>query len=254
MARTTTNIGSSHADTARLKMRGRDVLDDIVGARSFSETFYFAVTGRMPDAAETRCFDACLTVLMDHGLTPSALVARLTDEAVPDDIQVPVAAGLLLVGNRHVGTMAGCGRLLVEGADSEDEPEVWAAQTVARLRAAGRRVPGFGHGHYRPTDPRAERLFAVAREAGCAGRHVDLVHVLGEAVDAAAGRHLTLNVTGAMAAVLCEIGFPVDAMRGVAVVGRAAGLVAHVHEEKENHVARALGEFADAEIAYEDPE
>jgi len=76
--RPVTRIGSAHARTDILTMRGRDTLSEIVGVRSFSETFFFIVTGRMPGAGETRCFDACLTVLMDHGLTPSALVARLS--------------------------------------------------------------------------------------------------------------------------------------------------------------------------------
>ena len=78
--------------------------------------------------------------------------------------------------------------------------------------------------------------------------------MLGEEIDRAAGRHLTLNVTGAMGAVLCGIGFPVAAMRGVAVVGRAAGLVAHINEEADNHVSGEVGRFVDEEIPYADPD
>ena len=250
----TTHIGSSHADTSRLRMRGKDTLADVVGQHSFSEAFYLIMTGRLPSAGEATCFDACLTVLMDHGITSSALVARLTADAVPDDIQVPVAAGLMLVGNRHVGTMAGAGRLLTEGMASELGPRPWAAETVARYRETRRRIPGFGHAHYRPEDPRASRLFEVAADAGCAGEFIALIKLLGEEIDRAAGRHLTLNVTGAMGAVLCEIGFPVAAMRGVAVVARAAGLVAHITEEADNHVAHEVGRFVDGEIPYADPD
>ncbi len=254
MAKATTRIGSSHSDTGALRMRGRDTLADIVGHRSFSETFFFMVTGRMPATAEAVCFDACMTILMDHGLTSSAVVARLTDDAVPDDIQVAVSAGLLLVGNRHVGTMAGAGKLLADGMEQDGDRRAWAAEAVARYRRDGRRIPGFGHAHYNPEDPRATRLFQVAHEAGCGGEYIALMKTLGEEIDLAAGRHLTLNVTGAMAAVLGEIGFPVDAMRGVAVVARAAGLVAHICEEKRNHLTRDILEFVDNEIAYEDPE
>lgn len=252
MARATTRIGSNHTDTKRLQIRGRDTLTEIAGRRTFSETFFLIVAGRLPDAAEAACFDACLTILMDHGLTSSAVVARLTHDAVPDDIQVPVAAGLLLVGNRHVGTMAGAGRLLAEGMAAGGDAHAWAAETVASFRADGRRIPGFGHAHYRPEDPRASRLFEVAEQQGCKGDHISLIHVLGEEIDKAAGRHLTLNVTGAMAAVLGEIGFPVEAMRGVAVVARAAGLVGHIYEEKSNHLTRDIVDFVETEIAYED--
>jgi citrate synthase len=247
-----TRIGSAHARTDILTMRGRDTLSEIVGGKTFTETFFFIVTGRMPDAGETRCFDACLTVLMDHGLTPSALVARLVEDSVPEDIQVPIAAGLLLVANRHVGTMSGAGRLLAEGAAYDGDATEWATGVVARFGEQKRRVPGFGHPHYFPEDPRASRLFAVAREAGCAGRHIELIHRLGDAIETSVGRRLTLNVTGAMAAVLSEIGFPVEAMRGVAVVGRAAGLVAHVYEEKQAGIARRLTALADEEFTPDD--
>jgi len=85
------------------------------------------------------------------------------------------------------------------------------------------------------------------------GNYIDLVQMLGEEIDKAAGRHLTLNVTGALGAVLNEIGFPVEVMRSVAVIGRAAGLVAHICEEKQNPVVPAVVDFING-IEYVDPE
>lgn len=251
--RPTTEIGSTHSQTDVLTIRGRDTLTEIVGTKTFTETFFFIVTGMMPSAGQRICFDACLNILMDHGLTPSALVARLTEDSVPEDMQVAISAGLLLVANRHVGTMSGCGRLLAEGAANGGDARAWAAKVVADHRAQKKRLPGFGHPHYFPDDPRAVRLFEVAREAGCAGRHMELIRLLEDEIEKSMGRHLTLNVTGAMAAVLCEIGFPVEAMRGVAVVGRAAGLVAHIVEEKQTGLARHLIDFADREVVVTAP-
>jgi len=249
----TTRIGSTHSQTDVLTIRGRDTLSEIVGKKTFTETFFFIVTGTMPDAGQVICFDACLTILMDHGLTPSALVARLTEDSVPEDMQVAISAGLLLVANRHVGTMSGAGRLLAQGAAAGGDGRAWAAKTVADHRAQKRRLPGFGHPHYFSDDPRATRLFEVAREAGCAGRHMALIRLLEEEIEKSMGKHLTLNVTGAMAAVLCDIGFPVEAMRGVAVVGRAAGLVAHIVEEKQTGLARHLIRYADEAVTVVPP-
>ena len=249
----TTQIGSTHSQTDVLTIRGRDTLSEIVGEKSFTETFFFIVTGKMPSPGQTICFDACLTILMDHGLTPSALVARLTEDSVPEDMQVAISAGLLLVVNRHVGTMSGAGRLLAEGAAGDGDRRTWAAKIVADHRAQKKRLPGFGHPHYFPEDPRAVRLFEVAGNAGCAGHYIELIKLLEQEIEKSMGRHLTLNVTGAMAAVLCEIGFPVEAMRGVAVVGRAAGLVAHIVEEKQTGLARHLIDFADQAVAVHPP-
>jgi citrate synthase len=247
-----TRIGSRHARTDVLTLRGHDTLEEIVGVRSFSETFFLTVTGRLPSEGETRCFDACLTVLMDHGITPGALVSRLVESQVPDDIQVPIAAGLLTVGNRHVGTMAGAGRLLAQVVDTDEDLAQWAKRVAEEHRAQKKRVPGFGHPHYDPVDPRAQRLFDVAAEAGCAGRGIEAIRALNDAVDAVMGRHLTLNVTGGMAAVLTDIRFPVEAMRGVAVVGRAAGLVGHIVEEKENGLSGAVIRYTDEEFSVDE--
>ncbi len=251
--RPTTRIGTPTSETTRFRMRGKDVLAEIVGHKSFAEAFYFIVAGREPTAGEARTLDACLIILMDHGLTPNALVARLVEDSMPGDIQVPVAAGLLMIGNKFVGTMAGAGQILHDCMAHDGDKRDWLAATVASYRDQKRFIPGFGHPYYKPEDPRAARLFEIARANGATGDYIALVEMLGEEIDKAAGRHLTLNVTGALGAVLNEIGFPVEVMRSVAVIGRAAGLVAHIYEEKRNPVVPAVTDFINA-IDYLDPE
>ena len=249
----TTRIGTPTSETTRFRMRGKDVLTEIVGEKSFSEAFYFIVSGREPSAGEVRILDACLIILMDHGITPNALVARLVEDSMPNDVQVPVAAGLLMIGNKFVGTMAGAGQILHDAMNQDGDKRQWLADTVASYRAQKRFLPGFGHPYYNPEDPRAARLFEIARANGAEGKYIDLVEILGEEIDKAAGRHLTLNVTGALGAVLNEIGYPVEVMRSVSVIGRAAGLVAHVYEEKRNPVVPAVVGFIN-DIDYVDPE
>jgi citrate synthase len=85
------------------------------------------------------------------------------------------------------------------------------------------------------------------------GGHIALLRTLGEAVDAAYGRHLTINATGAIAALLLEIGMPVPIMRGIAVVSRSAGLAGHLVEEQQTHAAREIWRLAEMHIPYEDP-
>ena len=253
MTKPTTRIGTPTSETTKFRMRGKDVLNEIVGHKSFSEAFYFIVSGREPSAGQVRILDACMIILMDHGITPNALVARLVEDSTPGDVQVPVAAGLLMVGNKFVGTMAGIGTILSDCMSQDGDKRQWLADTVASYRAQKRFIPGFGHPYYNPEDPRAARLFEIARINGAAGDYIELVQMLGEEIDKAAKRHLTLNVTGALGAVLNEIEFPVQVMRSVAVIGRAAGLVAHIHEEQQTPVVPAVVEFING-IEYVDPE
>jgi len=252
MAKVVTRVGTPTSRTDIMKMRGKDTLTEIVGKKTFAETFYFIVTGKEPTPTQVKVFDACLIILMDHGITPNALVARMVEEACPEDAQIPIAAGLLMVGNKYAGTMVGAAVMLAEGIKAPDQ-RAWAADYVAKARAAKRRIAGFGHPYYTPDDPRAARLFEIAAEAGVKGDYIKLLKMVSEEIDKQ-GKHLTLNVTGAMGALLSEIGFPVQVMRAVSVIGRAAGLVAHILEEKQtgNAVANSVIDHVN-NIEYEDP-
>lgn len=248
-----TRIGSPTSDVSRLVMRGRNVLTDVLGKMTFSEAFYFIVTGKDLERRKLPLMDACMIVLMDHGITPTAIVARLIADSLPGQAQIGIAAGTMMIGEKFVGTMTGMGSLLLEGVASGKEPRAWARETVENVAKAKKRLPGFGHPYYNPTDPRTLRLMEIAREHGVDGPHMALVHILGEEIDRVSGKHLTLNVTGALGALLCELGFPAPAMRGLAVVSRAAGLVAHTVEESGQPISPAFMDFA-GEIEYRDPE
>jgi citrate synthase len=244
-----TRTGTSTATTVRV--RGRDLVEELIGKHSFTEMLYFLTCDRMPDAVQVRLLDACLVTLMEHGLTPGAVIARLMADSVPEEPQVAIASGLLAIGSVYAGTTESCAALLLE---LEARIQGGTGDTVADLAReyaqAKRPVPGFGHGTHKPNDPRAVRLLQIAHEAGKAGRYVTLLETLGREVDAAFGRHITINATGAIAALLLEIGIPVAAMRAYSVVSRAGGLVGHLLEEQASHSGRAIWAAAKAAVPY----
>ena len=252
MERLNTHVGTHTSDTSRLVFRGRDTLAELVGHISFTEMIFLAASGRLPTPVQTRILDACLVILADHGITPSALVARLVAESVPEDIQVPIAAGLLMIGNKYVGTMVGAGLLFADGVKSGKSPDVWATETVADYTAKRKRFAGYGHPDYSPYDPRAVRLFEVAREAGVEGTYMRLALALEDAIEQKTGRRLVLNATGAIGALLSEIDFPVEAMRGVAVISRSAGLLAHALEERSSSSGARIVGLVQDNMTYED--
>jgi len=90
-------------------------------------------------------------------------------------------------------------------------------------------------------------------EGGATGESIELAKILAEEIKKARGKPLTLNVTGALGAVLNEVGFPVETMRAVAAVGRAAGLIGHIREEMENPIVPSVVEFIN-NIEYRDPD
>ncbi len=252
MAELRSDLGWSTPD--QVLVRGRDLAADVLGRRSFAWTTFLHLTGREPTAGQEAVFDALLVTLLEHGLTPSAMVARLTHLGAPEALQGAVAAGLLGLGDVFGGSAEAVSAMLREArADGGDDP---ADRGVASRRAARRPVPGIGHPVHDPVDPRAERLWALAAEHGLDGWYVQTMKQIGEAASRAIGRHLPVNATGAIGALACELDLPAGSERGLALIGRAAGLVGHVLEEQTTPIAREMWVRAEREVtqhALEEP-
>jgi citrate synthase len=250
------SMGTSTVDSVTVK--GKSLPNDLIGRKSFSEMLYFLVTGRMPGAGQTAALDACLVALMEHGWTPTSMIARLAHDSVPDQLQVAMAAGLLTVGPVFAGTMEGCAAILSEGLGQGltegAQAALWCDKIVADYSARKEVVPGFGHRIHKPFDPRTPAILDTARAAGVSGSAVQLLQELSRAMDRARGKPITLNATGAIAAVLLDIGIPQPAMRGIAVVSRAGGLLGHIVEEQRAGTAREIWRLTREGIPYTEPD
>jgi citrate synthase len=244
----TTSIGTHTAED--VFVRGRSLCHELIGKLTFTEMTYLQVTGRLPTPAQTTMVDACLVTLVEHGLTPSAIAARLVYSSAPEALQSAVAAGLLAVGSAFVGTVEGCAALLERIVDATDAPRE-AREVADEHRVTRRPVPGFGHPEHKPDDPRSIVLLGLAETQGVAGRHIVALRALAEAVDSAYGKHITVNATGAIAAILGDCGVPAEIMRGFAVLARCAGLVGHVHEEQHKPAMRAIWDAAERAVPYD---
>jgi citrate synthase len=247
--RQTTSIATSTADDVFI--RDASLCRELIGKLTFTEMIYFQVLGRRPSEAQTAILDACLVTLMEHGLTPSALATRLVYSSAEEAMQAAVAAGLLAVGSRFVGTTEGCGALIARVLAAGDDGAAEARRIAAEFKADKQPIPGFGHPFHKPDDPRSPVLIALARQRGVAGAHVAAVLTLSAAIDETYGKHITLNATGAIAAVLGDAGVPREILRGFALIARAAGLVGHVHEEQQKPAMRAIWEAAERAVAYD---
>jgi citrate synthase len=111
---------------------------------------------------------------------------------------------------------------------------------VTERRARGQRVPGLGHPVHRDVDPRTPRLYEIAAEEGLLGAHLRLLTAVAEAHEAQSGRHLPINGAGAAGAALADVGLPPTIIRGFVLIGRTAGLVAHLAEEARDPIGLPL--------------
>jgi citrate synthase len=228
-----------------ITIAGHDVAE-LMGTRTFTEAMLLGVDGRLPDAGRVRVVDAVLVSIMEHGITPSSLATRVVLDGAPESVSGAIAAGLLAVGSRFLGTIEDAAHLLsriVAGA-GEAGLEASAEAEVDRLQAAGQRIPGIGHNLHSTLDPRVPRLLALAFTEQVSGDHVAAFELLPDVVERRLGRRLIPNAAGAVGAVLADLGYRPEDIRGFALVARCAGLFAHVLDERRDPIAREIWQSA----------
>jgi citrate synthase len=213
--------------TDKIVVRGKDLPGEILGKVNLGDMAFLELTGKLPSETESRLFNAMVVTLVEHGITPSALAARLTYLGAPEAMQAAVAAGLSGLGSVFVGSMEGVARMLSENADVDQM----------------KRVPGLGHPIHKPVDPRSKRLFEIARETGHYGKYCRLMEEIAKA------RGITLNATGAIGALACELGLDWKIVKGLGVMARAVGLVGHILEETRDPMATEIWERVDEEAS-----
>ena len=236
-----TDIGWSSPDS--ITLFGRSLPDEILGHLSFGDMAFLELTRRVPTPNESRMFNAMLVTLVEHGLTPSTLVARLTYLGAPESLQGAVAAGLSGLGSVFVGSMEGSAKMLFEAMpDPAAAPDLdaVAATIVAHFAETKAIVPGIGHPFHKPIDPRTPRLIQIAEETGFNGPYVRLIQLVAAEAGRARKRDLPCNATGILGALCCEMRLDWRIARGLGVMARAVGLVGHILEESKNPIATDL--------------
>ena len=244
-------IGRSTTD--QISVRGHDLAADLIGKVSLGDVAFLELKGRLPNQHESVMFNALAVTLVEHGLTPSTIAARLTYYGAPEALQAAVAAGLLGMGDRFGGSIEQAARTLQEAPSTGDLRAV-ARQIVESHRASKQVVSGIGHPVHKPADPRAVRLFELAAEHGFSGRHVRLMELIADVATRAYGRDLPVNATGAIAAIASEMEFPWRVTRGLAVMARAIGLVAHLQEEMDEPMAAEIWSRVEEEATSSGPD
>ncbi|MFC5835471.1 citryl-CoA lyase [Nonomuraea insulae] len=206
-----------------IELRGRPV-QELIGRAGFAEVVWLLLRGETPGEREAALLEAALVAGVDHGPhAPSIAVARM---AITCGVGLnnAIATGVNLLGDVHGGAGEQCVELLQDVLASGD-----AAGTVRRWRARDKYLPGFGH-RFHTRDPRRDPLLALVDAAAAdgvvAGAHVRAAREVEELI-----APVPMNVDGATAVIYAELGFPAPLARGLFVLSRSVGILAHAWEE-----------------------
>ena len=237
----------------QIAMRGYPI-EELIGNVSFPDMVYLLLRGELPERSQAELLEAALVASVDHG--PQAPAIAISRMAVTCGLPVngAMASAINVLDDIHGGAGQQCMELYREiAAEAGDgDPAAAAAAVLRRRREAGEHyVPGFGH-RFHPVDPRTPRLFALLDAAGAAGVVSGRFTRIGRAIEAAlaAGRTrpVPMNIDGVTAVIYCELGFEPELGRGIFILARALGILAHAWEEKQQG-ARLKGPMP-RDIAY----
>jgi citryl-CoA lyase len=220
-------------------------LSDLMRHKDFVETIFLLLRGKLPNQEEAAMMNALFTAAIDHGVgVASTMSARLSASA-GNSLHASLAAGILSLGERHGLAIEGAARFFQEHAGDENIVAI-----LQKMKEQKKRVPGFGH-RLLTHDKRAELLFTLAKENGVYGKHCIFAVTVGEELNKTASKKLPMNIDGAMAAIISDMGFDWRMAQGIFIIARVPGLVAHVYEEITT--GEGLRRLEESEEAYVGP-
>lgn len=201
---------------------------DLVQNFSYASAVYYMITGRKPDQAQEKIFNAILIAGMDHGISPASGFVPRVVASTGNDVVHSIAAGILALGPYHGLAIEDAAKTLVQvkekGIESLEESHF----------SQKKRILGLGHPHYKHTDPRTDQLFAMAKDVGLSTEYQDVMYSVQAAVHDRLEKHLVINIDGAIATLLLDLGFPPEAGNALFALARTGGMIAHIIEEQKN--------------------
>ncbi|MBD3412886.1 MAG: citryl-CoA lyase [Candidatus Aminicenantes bacterium] len=243
----------SDVEPNKVKVRGYPV-DQLIGRISFAQAVYLVWKGEMPSPEVGKLIDAILVSSVDHGAGPPSVLTARTVTSTGAELNSAVAAGIQAISRYHGGAIEEGMRLFIrintKRKETGDSLEKAVQDVLKEMKSQKQRASGFGHRLHKQ-DPRTQRLFALARDLGLAGEHMETALAVEKGLKEVTGRSLPMNVDGAIAALLCDLEIPPEIGNAFFILSRVAGLVAHVHEEKTK--MRPMRKIHPTDFEYDGP-
>src|SRR5262245_16299757 len=251
-AKIVTGIGK--AELHRILVRGYDLNKELVGKITFTDMTSLILRGRLPTPNEAKMLDALMIILVEHGMVSHVIAARLVYHCAPEAIQAAVAAALCGAGSVHLGSSDWSAKMLHDALAADTQKpdyDVIASKIIDDYSARKQRMPGIGHRTHAEGDPRADTLFNIAKQTGVYGNYCELIQRLSKLASDRRKRLIPVNVTGAIAAIALDMGFPWQITKAFALIGRTLGVMGHIAEEIRNPMATQIDAAIKQALVYE---
>lgn len=223
----------------RIGVRGYPI-QDLIGQISFPQMIWLMLRGELPNAGQAALLEAALVSAVDHGpQAPSISISRMS-VTCGVELNNAMASAINVLAGIHGGAGQQCMELYFDIARRIDAGAELAAAVEAGLDAFvaehGKVIPGFGH-RFHPVDPRSVKLIPMVEEAAKAGviggRFAAIGRQVEATLEARKGKRIPMNIDGATAVIYAELGFAAELGRGLFILSRSVGILAHAWEQSQ---------------------
>jgi citrate synthase len=219
-----------------IELRGRPV-QDLIGTTGLTSMIWLMLRGDLPTPRQAALLEAALVAAVDHGpQAPSIAIARMA-ATCGVGLNNAVASAVNTLGDTHGGAGEQCVRLLDDVLRREAAGLDLRTATEQTIAAWPRHLPGFGH-RFHPRDPRRDPLIGLVedavRDGVVPGDHLRAGTSVETLLAAGRDRPVPMNIDGATAIIYAELGFPAPLARGLFVLSRSIGILAHAWEETQS--------------------
>ena len=222
-----------------IRFRGFPI-EQLIGTISFPQMIWLLLRGELPSAEQGALLEAALVSAVDHGpQAPSIAIGRM---AVTCGLPLngAMASAINVLDDVHGGAGEQCMELYADiDRRMQDGVELVAAVSAgldAFITSHGKIIPGFGH-RFHPIDPRSPRLLALVDAARAKGTVSGRFAGIGRGVEAEMERRkgfrIPMNIDGATAVIYAELGFSPPLGRGLFILSRSVGILAHAWEQRQ---------------------
>ena len=229
--------------------------EDLIGNKPFAHIVYLLLKGELPSKEHGEMMDAILSATIDHGVTPPSSIAARTVASGKVPLPTAVAAGILSIGDAHGGAIEkgakyfqeGIKRMNNEGLNINEIAKILVRESIDN----NMRILGFGHRIHK-LDPRTKKLYFIADKMGISKEHIALSKSIEKYLEKHVNKKLPINVDGAIAAIISDMGFDWRLGKAFFLIGRTVGLTAHVYEEQTEF--KPMRKICDIDCKYVGPE
>ncbi len=233
----------------KIVVRGYKI-DQLMGKLSYQQMIYLLIKGELPNKSVGKILDAILVSSIDHGVTPPSCQVAITAASTGATLNASIAAGILSINEFHGGAIEKSMRMLEDGVDLVKKEKITMVDAAGKIvqQRLGKKEKIMGYGHRIHTDdPRTKKLFELSAEYGIYGKYIEMSKAIQQKLQELTGKNLPINVDGAIAAVLCELGIPCELANAFFIIARLPGLVSHIYEEKVRYKPMRKIDFSQAE-------